>query len=192
MKILSTILLALTVTAVSAQTNWTIDKGHSKIGFNVTHMVIAEVEGEFKEYEATVTSTTDDFDGATVEFTAQVASINTDSERRDGHLKSDDFFNAEKFPTITFKGKLVIEGDKYSLKGDFTMRDVTKTVSFPVKFNGTVDTGRGTKAGFKIEGSVKRFDYGLKWSNALADGEYVVGDEVEILLQIGVEQSETI
>ena len=184
MKILSTILLALIVSVASAQTNWTIDKGHSKIGFNVTHMVVAEVEGEFKEYEGTVTSTTEDFSGATVEFTAQVASINTDSERRDGHLKSDDFFNAEQFPTITFKGKLVKEGDKYSLKGNFTMRDVTKEVSFPVKFNGTIDTGRGVKAGFKVEGSVKRFDYGLKWSNALASGEYVVADEVEILCKL--------
>ncbi len=184
MKILSTIILALTVTAVSAQTSWTIDKSHSKIGFNVTHMVVSEVEGEFKEYEATVTSTTDDFNGAAVEFTAQVASIDTDSEKRDGHLKSDEFFNAEKFPTITFKGKLVKEGDKYFLKGNFTMRDVTKVVSFPVKFNGTVDTGRGMKAGFKVEGKVKRFEYGLKWDSALANGSYVVGDEVEIICKL--------
>jgi polyisoprenoid-binding protein YceI len=147
-------------------------------------MVIAEVEGEFKEYEATVTSTSDDFNGASVEFTAQVSSIDTDSERRDGHLKSDDFFNAEKFPTITFKGKLVKKGKKYALKGDFTMRDVTKKVSFPVKFNGTVDTGRGMKAGFIVEGSVKRFEYGLKYDNAIANGSYVVGDEVEILCKL--------
>lgn len=184
MKILSTILLALIVSVASAQTNWTIDKGHSKIGFNVTHMVVAEVEGEFKEYEATVTSTTDDFNGATVEFTAQVASIDTDNERRDTHLKSDDFFNAEKFPTISFKGKLVKEGEKYLLKGDFTMRDVTKAVSFPVKYNGSVDTGRGMKAGFKVEGAVKRFDYGLKWDKTIDSGSYVVGDEVEIVCKL--------
>ncbi len=190
MKFLSTILLALTVTVASAQTNWTIDKGHSKIGFNVTHMVVAEVEGEFKAYEATVTSTSEDFNGATVEFTAQVASIDTDSERRDGHLKGDDFFNAEKFPTITFKGKLVKEGGKYFLKGDFTMRDVTKAVSFPVKYNGTVDTGRGMKAGFKVEGKIKRFDYGLKWNNALASGEYVVADEVEIICKLELNKAQ--
>lgn len=184
MKFLSTILFALTVTVASAQTTWTIDKGHSKIGFNVTHMVVAEVEGKFTDYTATVVSTTDDFNGATVEFTAQVASIDTESEGRDKHLKGEDFFNAEQFPTITFKGKLVKEGDKYFLKGDFTMRDVTKAVSFPVKYNGTVDTGRGTKAGFKVEGSIKRFDYGLKWSSALASGEYVVADEVEIICKL--------
>ena len=178
MRLLSTILMAFAVTAVSAQTNWTIDKGHSKIGFNVTHMVVAEVEGEFNI--GTIESSADDFNGANVEFTAQVASIATGNERRDGHLKSDDFFNAEKFPTITFKGKLVKEGSNYVLKGDFTMRDVTKPVTFDVKYNGSVDTGRGTKAGFKISGTVKRFDYGLKWDNALASGEYVVADDVEI------------
>lgn len=189
MKILSTILLALSITAVSAQTTWNIDKGHSKIGFNVTHMVVSEVEGQFKDYTGTVVSTTDDFNGATVEFAAQVASVDTESERRDNHLKSDDFFNAEKFPTITFKGKLVKEGDKYLLKGDFTMRDVTKAVTFDVTYGGSVDTGRGTKAGFKINGKVKRFDYGLKWDSAIANGSYVVGDEVEIVCKLELNQA---
>jgi len=184
MKFLSTILFALTVTVASAQTNWTIDKNHSKIGFNVTHMVVSEVEGKFTDYTATVVSTTDDFNGATVEFTAQVASIDTESEGRDKHLKGEDFFNAEKFPTITFKGKLVKEGDKYFLKGDFTMRDVTKAVSFDVTYGGSVETGRGTKAGFKVNGKIKRFDYGLKWDSALANGSYVVGDEVEIVCKL--------
>ena len=161
MKFLSTIVMVLAVTAATAQTTWNIDKGHSKIGFNVTHMVVAEVEGEFRDYEGSVVATTDDFNGATVEFTAQVGSIDTENERRDGHLKSDDFFNAEKFPTITFKGNIVKEGNKYKLKGDFTMRDVTKPVTFDVVYNGSVDTGRGMKAGFKVNGTVKRFDYGF-------------------------------
>lgn len=185
MKQLVTIICALALSGTAfSQSTWTGDKAHSTIGFNVTHMVVSEVEGAFKEYDIKVTSKSDDFNGAEVEFTAQVASIDTENERRDGHLKSDDFFNAEKFPEIKFKGKLVKEGSKYLLKGDFTMRDVTKSVTFDVTYGGTVDTGRGIKAGFKVMGKINRMDYNLKWANKLASGEYVVGDEVEILCKL--------
>jgi len=167
-----------------AQTTWNIDKGHSKIGFNVTHMVVAEVEGVFKDYTATIASKSDDFDGAEISFTAQVASINTDSERRDNHLKSPDFFDAEKYPTISFKGTLVKEGKIYKLKGDFTMRDVTKNVEFDVIYGGSIDTGRGIKAGFKINGIINRLDYGVSWSNKTTAGEWVVSENVELSIKI--------
>src|SRR5690606_4589273 len=119
-----------------AQSTWTIDRVHSKIGFSVSHMVVSETEGLFKDYTGTVVTKSDDFDGAEVSFTAQVASIDTENERRDGHLKSADFFDAEKYPEITFKGNLVKEGNKYKLKGDFTMKGVTKKVEFDVAYGG--------------------------------------------------------
>lgn len=185
MKKMKILLVALLVSGSAlAQTNWAIDKPHSKISFNVIHMAITEVEGEFTDFDAKVTSTSDDFHNADVEFTAKVSSIDTENERRDNHLRSDDFFNAEKFPEIKFKGKLVKEGNGYKLKGDFTMRDVTKPVAFDVTYGGTVDTGRGLKAGFKVVGRVNRKDYNLKWDNRLGGGELVVSDDVDIVCKI--------
>ena len=185
MKKTKFLLITLLVSGTAfAQTTWTIDKAHSKIGFNVIHMAISEVEGEFTDFDAKVVSTSDDFHNADVEFTAKVASIDTENERRDNHLKSDDFFNAEKFPEIKFKGKLVKEGNNYKLKGDFTMRDVTKPVTFDVTYGGTIDTGRGMKAGFKVTGTINRKDYNLKWDSRLAGGELVVSDDVDIVCKI--------
>jgi len=185
MKKLNTLLALLVFAGTAmAQTTWTIDQPHSKIGFNVTHMVVAEVDGSFKDFEGKVVSNAADFNGATIEFSAKTASIDTDNEKRDNHLKSDDFFNAEKFPEIKFKGKLVKEGDKYVLKGDLTMRDVTKPVTLDVTYGGTVKAFGGEKAGFKITGKVNRQDYGLKWSKATEAGGLVVSDEVQIVAKV--------
>lgn len=177
--LISFILLLAGVAA--AQTKWNIDKGHTSIQFNVTHMVVSEVSGSFKDFDATIVSKSDDFNGTDIEFVAKVGSINTGVENRDNHLKSDDFFNAEKYPELKFKGVLAKEGSKYLLKGDLTIRDVTKPVVFDVTYGGKVDTGRGVKAGFKVNGKINRLDYGLKWSNKLASGEMVVSDAVEIV-----------
>lgn len=179
-KITSLVALMFFVSIGYTQSTWTIDQSHSKIGFNVTHMVVAEVEGKFKQFEGKVVAPSDDFNNADVEFTAQVASVDTENERRDGHLRSDDFFSADTYPTITFKGKLVKTGSKYQLKGKFTMRETTKDVTFDVTYGGTVNTGRGMKAGFKVSGTVNRQEYGLKWANKLESGEFVVADEVQI------------
>jgi polyisoprenoid-binding protein YceI len=175
--------------SVFAQTTWNIDKGHSKIGFSVSHMVVAETEGTFKDYTGTVVSKSDDFNGAEVTFTAKVASINTDSERRDGHLKSPDFFDAEKFPELSFKGNLVKEGTKYKLKGDLTMKGVTKKVEFDVVYGGQINTGRGIKSGFKVNGVINRQDYGVTWANKLASGEAVVGDEVTLAIKVELDKA---
>src|SRR6185369_8453930 len=135
MKKLSTLVVALLVAGASmAQTKWAIDKAHSNIGFSVAHMVVSETTGNFKDFDAKVSSTTDDFAGATVEFTAKTASVFTDNEKRDAHLKSDDFFNAEKFPEIKFSGSLVKEAGKYLLKGNLTIRDIAKPVTFEVTY----------------------------------------------------------
>ena len=146
MKKMKILLMALLVSGTAlAQTNWTIDKAHSKIGFNVIHMAISEVEGEFRDFDAKVTSTADDFQNADVEFTAKVTSIDTENERRDNDLRSDNFFNAEKYPEIKFKGKLVKEGNAYKLKGDFTMLDAEET---PVA---GVCHARGSNAGLPAQ-----------------------------------------
>jgi polyisoprenoid-binding protein YceI len=168
----------------TAQTTWNLDKSHTNIQFNVTHMVVSEVNGAFTDFDATIVSKSDDFNGAEVTFTAKTASVNTGNENRDKHLKSDDFFNAEQFPEIKFKGTIVKTGGKYQLKGDFTMRDVTKPVVFDISYGGQIDTGRGVKAGFKFTGKVNRLEYGLKWSNKLASGELAVADEVEVVVKV--------
>ncbi len=183
-KIISVLFLALVAGLASAQTKWAFDKGHSNIQFNVTHMVVSEVNGGFKDYDGSVLSKADDFNGAEVEITIKTASINTGIDNRDGHLKSDDFFNAEKYPDAKFKGTLVKANGKYTLNGDLTIRDVTKPISFDVTYGGTIDTGKGVKAGFKLTGKINRLEYGLKWSNKLASGEMVVGDSVEIVCKI--------
>ncbi len=181
MKKLNTLVVAMLVAGAGfAQTSWNLDKAHTKIGFNARHMVVSEVEGYFKDYDAKISSTADDFTGATIEFSAKTASVFTDNEKRDGHLKSDDFFNAEKFPEIKFAGTLSKDGGKYVLKGNLTIRDVTKPVTFEVTYGGRVKAFGGERAGFKISGKINRKEFGLQWSKALEGGGLIVGEEVEI------------
>jgi polyisoprenoid-binding protein YceI len=169
-----------------AQSTWSVDNAHTKIEFSVSHLVISETVGFFKTYGGSIATTSDDFNGANIQFSVDVASINTDNEMRDNHLKSDDFFNAEKYPKMTFRSTSFkkIDGKKYKLIGQLTIRDITKTVEFDVVYNGTVKDPYGnTKAGFKLMGSINRFDYGLKW-NTMAEAGAVVGDMVEIKINI--------
>lgn len=181
MKKLNTLLALLFLAGSTyAQTTWAIDKNHSKVRFTVTHMAISEVDGNFKDFDGSIVSKAEDFNGADVTFTAKTASVDTDNEKRDGHLKSPDFFDAEKFPEITFKGTLAKDGGKYKLKGDLTLHGVTKKVDFDVTYGGAIETGRGKKAGFKLTGKIDRKDYGLTWANKVPTGEMVVGDTVEI------------
>ncbi len=175
-------------TGAMAQTTWTIDNVHSKIGFSVTHMAVAETDGKFNEYNGEVIQKGGDFNGAEVNFTAKTASIDTDNERRDGHLKSADFFDAEKYPEITFKGTLTKTGAKYKLKGNLTMHGTTKPVEFDVTGGSIVNTGRGEKSGFKFTGKLNRKDYGLTWANTTPTGEMVVGDEVELTIKVELDK----
>ncbi|MGI9542469.1 MAG: YceI family protein [Cyclobacteriaceae bacterium] len=193
MKKLS-LLLAVLFTAsfgVSAQDVWKFDVAHSNIKFNVEHLVISEVSGQFKAFDGELKASNEDFSGSEISFTIEVNSIDTENEKRDGHLKSDDFFSAEKFPNITFVGKALekVDGKKYKLTGDLTIRDVTKTVELDVKYGGTIkDPWGNTKAGFKISGSINRFDYGLKWNNAMEAGGLVVGEDVEIICNVELQK----
>ena len=175
---ISALLALFSLVSINAQSKWTVDKSHSKVQFSVTHLIIAEVTGQFKSFDANVEASKDDFTDAKIEFSADVNSVTTDNEGRDKHLKSDDFFNAEKFPKITFVGKSFkkVNGKNYKLVGDFTIRDVTKQITLDVVYNGSVkDPWGNTKAGFKIKGEVNRFDYNLKWNTLMEAGGAVVG-----------------
>jgi polyisoprenoid-binding protein YceI len=185
MKKLNALLLGLFITgSVFAQTKWTKDNPHTNLTFAVTHMTVSETTGTFTDYSIDVTSPSEDFNNADVTFTAKTASINTGNERRDGHLKSPDFFDAEKYPEIKFAGKLIKDGGKYHLRGKLTMKDVTKDVDFDVTYKGTLKTPQMTKAGFKFVGTVNRFDYNLKFDAKVEGGGLVVGQEVEITANV--------
>jgi polyisoprenoid-binding protein YceI len=180
-------LIIIGVTTMTAQTKWSIDKSHSSVGFTVTHLIISEVDGYFKNYEGTIETNGDDFTDAKINFSFDVGSIDTDNEQRDNHLKSDDFFNAEKFPKMVFKSKSMkkVDGKNWKLVGDLTIRDVTKQVELDVKYNGTVKDPWGNyKAGFKIHGLINRFTYNLKWNAMIEAGGLVVGEDVEIKINL--------
>jgi polyisoprenoid-binding protein YceI len=161
-------------------TNWTIDNSHSEIAFKIKHMMISTVTGNFDDFTASIKTDGDDFNNASMAFTAKIDSINTKNKERDGHLKSDDFFNAEKFPEMKFTSKS-FDGEK--LKGDLTIRDITKEVVLDVDFNGiAVDPYGQTKAGFEITGEINRKDFELTWSAVTEAGNIVVSDKVKLLI----------
>jgi len=193
MKTMKTILVvaALAIAgSVSAQTKWKLDKSHSNVRFTVTHMTVSEVEGTFKIWDGTVENTKADFSDAKISFTIDVNSINTENENRDKHLKSDDFFNAEKFPAIKFESTSMqpLGNNKYKLNGNLTMRDITKPVTFDVTYGGSITGQRGTKAGFKAVATVDRLAYGLKWDRATEAGGLVVGKDVELSIKVEMDQ----
>lgn len=171
----------------AVKTAWAIDTAHSEIHFKVKHMMVSTVTGSFGKFEGTVESDEDDFDGAEIQFSADVDSINTNNKDRDAHLKSDDFFNAEKFPKLTFKSTSFEKksGDNYRLVGDLTIRDITQQVELDVEYNGSaVDPYGNTKAGFELSGKISRKAYGLKWNAVTEAGSVVVSDEVRLVLNV--------
>src|SRR4030095_6831051 len=174
-----------------APTKWAIDKTHSNVKFTVTHLVISEVEGYFKIFEGTMENSSPDFSDAKINFTVDVNSINTDNENRDKHLKSDDFFSAEKFPQMKFESTSFtsLGNNKYKLTGNLTIRDVTKPVTFDVTYGGTANMGKTVKSGFKAKGTINRFDFGLKWDRATEAGGLVVGKDVEITVNAELNQA---
>jgi len=165
-----------------AKTKWNIDTTHSEIGFKVKHMMISTVRGHFKDFNATVETENENFNDAEINFTAQTNSINTKNSDRDAHLKSDDFFNAEAYPEMTFKSKSF---DGNTLNGDLTIRDITKEVSLDVDFNGiAVDPYGQTKAGFEVIGSINRKDFNLTWNAITEAGRIVVSDTIKLIVDL--------
>lgn len=182
--------------SVSAQTNWKIDNSHSKMGFAVTHLMVSETEGKFKIYDGTVSSKSEsDFTDAKIEFSADVSSINTDDEKRDGHLKSPDFFDAEKHPKITFKAtsmKPTKVKTTYTLVGDLTMKGVTKQVTLAAvgASKAIKDPWGNTKYAFKLVGKINRKDFGLNWNAALESGGVVVSEDVRIDITVELNKAQ--
>lgn len=163
-----------------------IDKGHSEVGFSIKHLMISNVKGKFHSYEGDL-----EFDTNTKTFTKfnakiDAQSIDTGIEKRDDHLRNEDFFNVPQYPHITFTMKSYeADGDEGKLIGDLTMHGVTKSVTLEVEFNGMVKDPWGkTKAGFTIEGKINRKDFGLNWNKALEAGGVVVGDQVKIEIEL--------
>ncbi|MEX1011017.1 MAG: YceI family protein [Balneolaceae bacterium] len=169
-------------------TKWSIDPAHSEIGFKVRHLVISTVTGQFGSFDASVESEGDSFEGAKISFEADVSSISTGNEDRDNHLKSEDFFNAENHPKITFESTSFepVSDDTYKLTGDLTIRGTTKTVELEAVHGGTVTDPYGNlKAGFDVTGQINRKEFGLSWDAVTEAGNVVVGDKVT--LQLGVQ-----
>ena len=181
------VLLVFIAVSANAQTKWSFDKSHSNVGFSVTHLVISEVEGRFGSFDGTVITKSDAFEDSEIEFKVDVNSVNTDNAKRDEHLRSDDFFNSEKYPSMIFKSTSMkkVGDNRYKLKGNLTKRDITKPIELDVKLNGVIKDPRGnTKAGFKISGSLDRFDFGLKWNSLMEVGGAVVSKTVTLNLNV--------
>jgi polyisoprenoid-binding protein YceI len=164
-----------------------IDPLHSEIKFRIKHLMISNVTGEFKTFDATVEADAEDFSDAKISFEADVDSISTNNEQRDGHLKSNDFFNAEQFPKLSFVSTSVEKtGDSELLvKGNLTIRDVTKEVALHAEIGGTmVDFYGQTKVGFDITGTIHRKDFNLSWDAVTEAGGVVVSNDVKLLLAV--------
>lgn len=174
--------------ATATRTKWIVDPTHSSIGFSVKHMMMTTVRGEFERYTVEAETIGEDFLTANITFSAETASVNTRNEQRDGHLKSDDFFNAEKFPTIIFKPtklERVDNDDMYTMYGDLTIRDITKNIKLDVEFGGVLKNPWGsTVAGFIINGKINRKEWNLNWNAALEAGGVLVSEEVRIHAEI--------
>lgn len=164
-----------------------IDPDHSDVMFKVKHLMISTATGVFKKFDATLEVDEDDLTKAKVTFEADVDGVDTKNEQRDAHLKSDDFFNAEQFPKMTFKSTSIKKSgnDEYKLIGDLTIRDITKPVELKVEYNGsTKDPWGMERMGFEVSGKINRKEYGLKWSAVTEAGGLVVADDVKLAMNV--------
>lgn len=180
-----TLIAALILSLGATAQNWKLDPSHSSVKFKTKYLLISETEGSFKKFDGTFTATKPDFTDLQASMTVEVASVSTDNDMRDGHLKGDDFFNAEKFPTMTFQstGIRSLGKGKLIMTGMLTIRDVTKKVEVPLFYGGTVkDPWGNVRAGFKATGTINRQDYKLTWSKKTDTGEAVVADDVEFTI----------
>jgi len=172
---------------MSTKTSWVIDPTHSEIQFKVKHLVISTVTGSFKTFEGTAETEGDDLTTATIHFSADVASIDTNQTQRDEHLRSGDFFDAENYPKLTFTSTSLDKTgeDTYKLNGDLTIKGVTKSVTLDAEYGGAMTDFYGqSKAGFEVTGKISRKEFGLSWSATTEAGGVVVGDEIKLVINI--------
>ena len=176
-------------TQTLSTTTWTIDPMHSEVQFKIKHLMVSTVTGSFSQYEGTLEMAGDDFADAKISFSADVNSISTGNEQRDGHLKSAEFFDAEQFPKLTFTSTNMRKtgDDTYELTGDLTMHGVTKPVTLKAEYGGQMQDFYGqTKAGFELSGVLKRKEFGLTWDGVTEAGGVVVSDDVRLVMNIQV------
>lgn len=186
MKKLFSTMLVLAILASSAfAAEWKVDKTHSSISFKVRHMVVSKVKGGFDDFSGTIKFDGKDLNAASVEVTIDAASVDTENESRDDHLKSPDFFDVANNPSITFKStKVVADGDNFKLTGDMMMKGVTKEVVFDVEFSGIMTDAKGnSKAGFSASATINRQDFNVSFSKVLDNGGLAVGNDVEVDLE---------
>ncbi|MEO8070174.1 MAG: YceI family protein [Acidobacteriota bacterium] len=174
------------VVAPTNQTVWNFDPSHSELGFAVRHLMISTVRGRFSGFKGTVALDGDDFSTATVDVTIDATTVDTREPKRDAHLRSADFFDAARFPTLTFKSRRVenIGDGEFTLIGDLTIRGVSREVSLAVTAEGTQrDPWGNERAGFGARGTIKRSAFGLEWNQALETGGVLVGDDVKLVIE---------
>ena len=162
---------------------WNIDTSHSEIAFKVKHLVISTVRGTFDNFEGSVVAADDTFNNAAIAFSAQVDSVNTNSKQRDGHIVSPDLFDAVKFPTLSFSSTSVknTNGKELDIKGDLTMKGVTKSINFKAAFNGIAKGMDGKRvAAFDLSLEINRNDFGISWNAPIETGGLVVSEQVKI------------
>lgn len=165
---------------------WVVDPTHSEVHFKVKHLVISTVTGTFKVFGGELSTDNDNFENADINFSLDVASIDTNQVQRDEHLKSGDFFNAAEYPEISFKStSFEKDGSDYELRGDLTIRDVTKPVKLNVEFGGSATDFYGNeKAGFEVSGKINRKEFGLTWDGVTEAGAIVVGEDIKLSINL--------
>ncbi len=180
------VIAGLPAWAQAEMARYNVDLDHSIIGFEVAHLVVSKTTGRFTDYQSFVVMDPEKKEFKTIEAVIQTASVNTNHKKRDEHLRSADFFNVAKFPTMAYKMKRYTKnGDQYTAVGDLTLLGVTKEITLTGTFNGTIaDPFGGTRAGFSAEGTINRKDFGLVWAKLLDNGGAVVGDTVKIKIEI--------
>jgi polyisoprenoid-binding protein YceI len=181
-----TLVAVFTMSSLFAQTNWKVDKSHTMINFSVSHMVISEVTGQFKEFDATLETPNEDFTAAKINVAIKSKSIDTGTPGRDNHLRSADFFNADVDSTISFISSKVEKtgNDTYKVFGTLTMRGVTKDVVLDTKYKGKIKGMRGMVSAFKATATINRKDWGLNWNRTIETGGLVVGENVDLTIVV--------
>lgn len=166
---------------------WNIDVSHTNLGFTIRHMMVSKVRGNFTDFEGKIEGDPEDLATSKVSFKVDMNSINTNSEDRDNHLRSPDFFETEKYPAMTFNSTKVVKTseDEFDLIGDLTIKDVTKEVTFKTEYEGKATNPWGQPVvGFTVEGEIDRKEFGLTWNQALETGGFMVGDKIKIVIEL--------
>lgn len=186
-KLVFALAMLFVSSAFAQKQQWELDRSHSSVNFTVSHMVVSETAGRFDDFWVNLASDKDDFTDANIKVTIKTKSISTDNAKRDEHLRTNDFFDAPKFPEMTFVGKKLekVGPNKYKLTGDFTIKGVTRTETLDVKLGGVIKDPYGnTRVGFKITGVVDRKNYGMTYGSVMDNGGLVIGNEVEIACNV--------